>query len=967
MLFKRLLGRKKQPDSAPEDQEDPIRIIRSGSETGVEARRNACRRTRRLSELREIAASDQDAGVREIALARYRTLLCGLQEDGPDRAERLREIALMDDRHMLQKVAIGGREAELRHAAIVKITDQDVLCTCALKDPLAANRSAAVERLDQEPVLERVVKNIGKKDKLVYRIARSKLKAIAAREAARAQYDELCDRIARLGRSGRWTQDRLALDLLDREWTRTAPAIDQARKDRYQDLRNRFLRACQAHLGEHQARIAEEKDRHALRAEYSTLIQELQTLSTRDDAAALTDDLTRIDACRNRLPRLPDQEERSSLEREYADARKAAADHLKTLAATARNNTRLGELLTRARQVSTRTGPLEQKQIRALMEEAAPLLAAKGSDQAVAADFAQARATLEERLHTQTKRAEKQLALLPEKLDALSGALEQGGLKAAESLHQSIGAALALAVSSGLPRRAYGEAATRLRNLTPKLRELQQWRKWGQDQGRRELCTAMETLGSEDLPPEAMMLRLHDLQMEWKRLDKAGRHPAGHPLWGRFHAASERVYQRCKPYLEEQAAEREANRRLREQLCRTLETFLDQADWERMDWKKAVRAKREMRRAWSAIGHVERRHHKALARRFHAALRRLEQRLAEERSRNLAHKRDLIAQTEALAAEADLDRAIAETKRLQRQWHTTVAARKKEEQQLWQGFRAAGDRVFARLEKQQETHAAELAANLRQHEDLCAEAEALAASDADAEALTARLQALNRRRRDCDIPPRRYETDLSRRWRTARDLVQDRIRERLEAERRRDLDLLARQADLCKQLEQAIAAGDAAEPPTTGVEAEWQALPTQPDAEVQTAIRQRYDQALDALRQGGETRQAFRDALAANGERRARLCLRLEILARIDSPPEFTQDRLRFQVTRLAGHMREGEKDPLDTGFRLLREWYLCGPAPAARAAALEERFLRARKALEAVESGTRQPEETPHAREVPD
>ena len=82
-------------------------------------------------------------------------------------------------------------------------------------------------------------------------------------------------------------------------------------------------------------------------------------------------------------------------------------------------------------------------------------------------------------------------------------------------------------------------------------------------------------------------------------------------------------------------------------------------------------------------------------------------------------------------------------------------------------------------------------------------------------------------------------------------------------------------------------------------------------------------------------------------KRRAELCLHLEILAQVDSPPELTQTRLQFQVTRLTERMREGEKDPLEATSRLLQEWYLCGPAPASEAAALEERFLRARRSIE--------------------
>jgi exonuclease SbcC len=88
-----------------------------------------------------------------------------------------------------------------------------------------------------------------------------------------------------------------------------------------------------------------------------------------------------------------------------------------------------------------------------------------------------------------------------------------------------------------------------------------------------------------------------------------------------------------------------------------------------------------------------------------------------------------------------------------------------------------------------------------------------------------------------------------------------------------------------------------------------------------------------------------------NRKRREQICLHLEILSGVDSPPEWEKQRLAFQVSRLAGHMADGESDPLETDPQLEREWYLCGPAPASSAAALEERFERGRKALSGQES----------------
>ena len=949
MFFKRLLGKQKNRTPATEDQDELIRIARGDQNPAI--RRDTCRRVKRLPELRYIASSDADAGVRDIALAHYRNLLCGQEDGGLALKERREEIAVLQNQHILEQVAMGGLEAEIRGAAIAKLANPDVLANCALNDSLAANRSTAVELLDDKQALDQIVKNIGKKDKRVYRTARQKLKAIVEREAMperiRTQCEALCEKLERLGRFGSWVQDRAMLDLLDRQWAVIEPEADPSRKARYQDQRRRFVAAYDAYRSEHESQIAEEETRETLRAERRDLLAELQNLATLGDETKIQDGLEGIAARWDALALLP-KKEQASLQRAFAANRADALARMDGLTAIVERNAHMAKLLRKAEKSLERPKPLDRKQIRSLMDEAKPLLDAKGTDKSVAARYAEVRDSLDERLRNQKKHAEQRLEQLPTKLQELTTAIEGGGLKEAEPLYQSIASSIELIESSGLPHKAFADTAAQLRSLAPRVRDLQKWRKWGGDQQRQELCATMEGLITDNMPLEALSLRLRDLQMEWKGVDKGGS-PVNHPLWERFHAASERVYERCKPLLDEQAALRNENRQAREQLCQELEAFLDQVDWERVDWKKAARAEREMRQAWSAMGPVEARHRKPLEKRFRSAVKRLDGRLAEERNRNQTKKRDLIARVEALAEEPDLGRAMDDTKRLQREWQTTVPARQKEENRLWQRFRAACDAVFARRREQQDAYTAEREENLKQRQDQCAELEKLAASDAGLDQLASELQELEKGWTVTDaLPvPRQASAGLARRWREARSEVERRLQVLQDRQRRRDMDLLAERATLCERLERVLETDRGTPQALMTAEAEWQSLPRQLDSKIQAAIERRFERAVEAMKEGGAKLDALRSSFAADGMYRAELCLRLEILAQVDSPPELTNERLQFQVARLTEHMRQGEKDPLEARSRLLHEWYLCGPAAASIAASLEERFRRARSAIE--------------------
>ncbi len=194
--------------------------------------------------------------------------------------------------------------------------------------------------------------------------------------------------------------------------------------------------------------------------------------------------------------------------------------------------------------------------------------------------------------------------------------VEAGELKKADFIHQSLQAALDLIESSGLPKGATAALGARLRSLSQRLRDLQHWRRWGADQHREALCAAMEALREQDLPLATVAERLHALKTDWQEVERAGS-PANKPLWERFHQAAAVVGERVRPLLAAQATEQDSNRGSREQVCRELEAFLSQVDWERVEWKWVMRAECEVRYAWSLIGPCEPRERRRLGRRYH--------------------------------------------------------------------------------------------------------------------------------------------------------------------------------------------------------------------------------------------------------------------------------------------------------------------------------------------------------------
>ncbi len=939
MFLKRLFGHTSATETIDDDQGHLAETARNAERPTD--RRDACRRLVALDTLQQIAERDTDAGVRELASARFRRLLCGLDPLAPPLEERLAQIAGVEDMPLLNHVATDAVEPALRRAALARVQSQSVLATCAVHDGLASNRVFAAERVEDKSALERLIKQIGKRDKNVYRIARLKLKHIAEQEErprqVRAQSASLCEKLERLGRFEQWIQDRAVLSLIDQQWTEIEAEVEPSDRARFVQLRTTFLAGYDAYARENAAQLAEQRAHEAAGEEKRRLIAHLEAATSLSATVDIDQLLAETEAAW-RAAGTAGESADARLQQAYAAGVAALGERRRTIAAEARR----GEACERLQADAQKTldaGTID----RAALKELKRRLERLGHDHAEAAGPREAIEHIETRLRKQQAQITRKLATLPERLAELDHHFVQGELKKAEPLYQSIVATLEHARAAGLPARDLAPTENHLKRIAPQLLELQRWRRWSADQHREDLCAEVETLIDDERPLESIAGRLQAVQDAWRDLDRGGA-PARDALWQRFHAAAERVHERCRPFLDELAARREANREARESLCRKLEEFLDKVDWERVDWKKAARAEREMRQAWAAIGPVDGRHHRPLEGRFRKDLRRLDKILAEERARNQQLKRDLIRQMQALAEQPDLDRAIDAAKALQQQWHTTVPAHQRDENALWRTFRGASDTLFARRVAKHEARQAELTENLAERERICQQALDLANEARDAELLQHELKRLQTLWRDTEaLPlPRSAVSTLNRRWNEAHAAVLARHEMLHDTRHWEALTQLADQSRFLDQTAHQIVDGAASLTPESLRQA-WSALPRQDDTVLQQRLDGIFSLLLTALEDAAQ-REALAQRMHDGQTRRETLCLHLEITARLESPPELRTRRLELQVARLKERMGEGEDDPLAGATRLLQDWYLCAPATAS--SALAERFARVYRAL---------------------
>jgi hypothetical protein len=113
-------------------------------------------------------------------------------------------------------------------------------------------------------------------------------------------------------------------------------------------------------------------------------------------------------------------------------------------------------------------------------------------------------------------------------------------------------------------------------------------------------------------------------------------------------------------------------------------------------------------------------------------------------------------------------------------------------------------------------------------------------------------------------------------------------------------------------------------------------LPELADATLETAIAQRFEQAYTGQVHFSEAAKKAQEML----------CIQMEILAGIDSPPEATEDRMAYQVARLSEAMTSGDKksfkDKMIEAQAVEQQWYLADPVEEETAIRLQRRFDKA-------------------------
>ncbi|MDE2252388.1 MAG: DUF349 domain-containing protein, partial [Gammaproteobacteria bacterium] len=509
------------------------------------------------------------------------------------------------------------------------------------------------------------------------------------------------------------------------------------------------------------------------------------------------------------------------------------------------------------------------------------------------------------------------------------GALRAGHTGPAAGIRRALAAKLQ--ATADLPPAL----ARRLQSLDAKLTELKEWKDYAAAPKRAELIAAMEALvGSTEAAP-ALASRIRDLRAQWKTISK-GIVSESPDEWERFDRAAAAAYQPCREYFEAQAKMRAVNVERRRGILQRFLAFEAAQALEHPDWRAIAQVLREARQEWYAITPVNRAAARSIEAEFDAAVGRLQERLDGWYAQNLAAKQALIGRVQALLPATDARATLDALRALQQQWKTIGPAPRAREHSLWNEFRSHGDTAYQQAQQAGAQQLAGLEASKARAVALCAGIEQLAT-----------LAGMELHQQAQSLPQWQAEFaalgDLPR-------PEQRRIHERYERALRRAQAALAdqRRRDASQSVDKLLEAARL-------IHAYGWALARSASAADAESLRQAAEAHIASVqlwpKGGAQALQALWDQAAAasavdaaGNERQLRtLCIRAEILAGRDTPPEDQALRREYQLQRLVqsmGHPQQPDPDELD---ELSFAWIRVGPIDGAVYSTLLRRLLLCR------------------------
>lgn len=804
----------------------------------------AIKRLHQLENILKLHAGETDKQVLTLLEERIHQLASSTAETRPPIKFRMQVIENSSDRDLIEHLASHAPEAELRRAALAKVERQGVLGDCCIQDPDAENRRLAASRITQHTSLKRVIDALRKRDKTLYaelqaRLLRELLESNDP-EAVATEALRICTTLERQA-LGTEPKETAVASELHAAWQRIAGHVDT-------DLTARYQRICER-LATPQV-VAPEPEAPA------AVVEETATGPQEQDAPP------------------PEATEAPLANESLVQATKAIC--LYEAENTADPN---------AARVNKLKNQLDKvwKQIKSPHTE----------DQKNWEKANTSLQNLEATLSDKNRESEKNLETAQGLLTKMETELEQG------ELHNALETRTRLQkLGKGHGKdRDWQQIHKRMGGMQARLRELREWHHWSNNKVRKRLIAEMEVLPAADLHPDALLDRIKSLQMEWKALEQSeqipgDKHFAAAPwMWRKFSAAGHAAFDTVKPYLDKRSEIQSRHAQSLATFCAELEQL---AQSDPIDWTALSKGLNRGRKKLHDLNNIPARQRQKFARKLKAALDDANAVMQVHYQEVEVNKMKLIRAASQLIHMPERSEAITQAKSLQSSWKAAGSLWRSKEQALWNEFRSHLDPLFAELKQQQASIRAADDERLAVQKALCKELREILKSNEDLSAQHGRVQGLQDSWKDISHPDRKLLASFQEMVATYERKITRAEQQKVSAERER----LWLKSSLLHELlvSGRTAKGAISKKTETRVASTW------PEEASDDPLESGMDQLCKDIMKGKTPAHADENHEELREQAHA-LCIRLEFVAGLPSPEEDRDQRMKYQVDRLAESM----------------------------------------------------------------
>ena len=813
----------------------------AGNDSDSRVRCAAIKRLHQLANILPLYEKETDPAARALLEDRIRQLAASSDELRPALDLRMQVVNSTSDRKLIEHLASHAPEAELRHAALARVERQGLLGDCCIQDNAAENRRFAASRITQHKTLKRVIDSLRKRDKALYTQLQARL------------HEELLDN----GDPGAVHSEALLI--------------------------------CTAL--EHIALEAGDKDSKAIDAQHavwkriagtvkSDMAERYQRVCVRLDAPVIAHSPEKVVATEP-VPQVKAKEAPVAAPPVALQANKKLEEAVTMICLYQAEN--------KSHPNATTVNNLKLQVENAWKKCTPP----HPDDESCWNEANEAINSLEAALEQHRAEQEKILGEAQPLLEKLSEELEQGELHKALETRAKI---QALGKGQG-KHDGWRQINNKMAGMQGRLRELREWHHWSNDKIRKRLIAEMEVLPAADLHPDALLDRVKSLQLEWKTLEKSEQIPgekhfaSASWMWRKFSAAGHTAFDTAKPYLEKRTEIQSRHAQSLATFCAELEQLAEKVPQDRTALAKAMT---RGRKKLHDLNNVPAKQRQAFARKLKAALDKGNKVIQDHYEVVEKEKMKLIRSASQLIHMPERSEAIAQAKSLQSNWKAAGSLWRSKEQELWNQFREHLDPLFAELKEQQETVRTADKERLAAQKTLCDELRAILKSDGDLSAHHGLVQGLQDRWKDIEHPDRK----LMASFQAMVEDYQRRVKRASQQQVNIDRDRWWLKSALLHELTVSgrTTKGAISKKTRDKVDKTW------PEDSSGEELEVTMDSTCRNILTGEEA--GVNGDIAEELQAQARLlCIRLEFVAGLSSPEEDRDQRMQYQVDRLAESM----------------------------------------------------------------